>query len=155
RQAERNQENIYAQPLFAIGGSFAEEQAYIARDREVYREDVRLRGQRLTVQFPGDPPKSHHSALYLDNPKSLLFKFWSRQDTEGPPPASPYHFLAVKWGTGHWVFSTDPVQRLSLQGLAEPLQTAEEKHDPAFAAAHRWYDGHDHNYTLVAYPDDG
>ena len=74
--------------------------------------------------------------IILHQPKSLLFKQWSRSKTESPQE-EPFALLAVDWGKGRWFFSTDPgiPQPLSLEKLFERLQQAELKHDRDRAAA--------------------
>jgi hypothetical protein len=141
----------FTTPLFADGPGFARERAYLVRDHDVYRQDV-LRGERWVVRLPDGPPEG--SALILARPKSLLWKYWSRQDREAPAGGT-YLFLGVTFGPGQWTFSTDPVQRLSLLGLARELQQAEEKHDPARAAADPWFDGAPFGHTLVGAPRGG
>jgi uncharacterized caspase-like protein len=51
-----------------------------------------------------------------------------------------------------WSFSADPAQRISIQSLAVKLQQAELAKNPARAKNDPWYDGHRHNWTLVAAP---
>lgn len=137
--------------LFAAGEEFARERAFLAKDRDVYQQDV-LRGERWLVRLPEGPPQA--AGLLLRRPKSLLFKDWSRQDRE-TPTGQPYLFLAVDWGAGQWVFSTDPVHRLSLKSLAEQLQAAEAGRDPDRAPQHPWFDGQPFGHTLVAAPRAG
>src|SRR5689334_15374829 len=66
-----------------------------------------------------------------------------------------YLFLAVYQKDKHWRFSTDPVRRVSLRGLADPLQQAELARDPAGAASDPWFDGKPFDYTLVGAPKKG
>jgi hypothetical protein len=114
-------------------------------------EDVR-RGRQWLVQLPGGPPTS--AMLVLDQPRSLLWKYWSRHDADAPAGGS-YLLLAVNWGKGNWVASTDPVQRQSIKTLAEALQAAEARKDPQPAAADPWFDGAPFGHTLVAAPRGG
>jgi hypothetical protein len=132
----------------AEGAEFAEERAYLAREQEVYRQDV-ARGERWLARVPGGPPRS--AALLLRQPKSCMFKRWCRVDRDAPL-GEGYLLLAVDWGQGMWVFTTDPAQRLSIASLADVLQAAERRRDPARPDL-RWradYDG-----TLVAAPHGG
>ena len=164
----------FGRPLFRGGAEFAREKAFVRRDKGRYRRDVRG-GERWTVQLPG--MKRPGSGLLLRRPRSLLFPYWSRRDRDTPTGES-YLFLAVDWGNGSWVFSTDPVQEdLKLKGLADPLQAAETEQAargdrparrwlhlgrgaavaPAGPgaeadAAPAWYDGRDHGMTLVSSP---
>ncbi|MGQ0613103.1 MAG: hypothetical protein ACT4PV_05125 [Planctomycetaceae bacterium] len=131
----------FTTPLFD-GAEFARERAFLAKDRDVYRQDV-LRGERWLVTIPGAPANA--SGLLLREPKSLLAKQWSRRDADAPA-GDTYLFLAVDWGAGQWVFSTDPVQRLSLKQLAERM--AAESKEP-------WFDGAPFAHTLIAAPHGG
>jgi hypothetical protein len=63
--------------------------------------------------------------------------------------------LAVHWGKGNWVFSTDPVHHLPIKPLAEALQAAEAGHDAARAGRDPWFDGKPFAHTLVAAPHEG
>ena len=56
----------------------------------------------------------------------MLFKSWARRD-ETAPAGGRYSFLAVHWGKGHWVLTTDPLDRVPLASLRDALQAAEEK----------------------------
>jgi hypothetical protein len=150
-QAAESGQEPFNTPLFDTGSEFAQERAYLARDQEVYRQDV-LRGERWRVRLPDGPPQA--SALILRQPHSLLFKHWSRQDRDAPA-GSTYLLLGVDWGAGNWVFSTDPAMRLSLKSLADSLQTAEQAVDAAAAARNPWYDGARHNHTLIGSPKGG
>ena len=118
--------------LFGDSPHFARERAFLKKDNHVYHEDVR-RGRQWLVQLPEGPPTS--AMLLLQEPRSLLWKYWSRHDTTAPAGGS-YLLLAVNWGKGNWVISTDPVQRLGIKGLAEALQAAEARKD-----AHRPHAG--------------
>lgn len=137
-------------PLFG-GEAFARERAFLSQDREVYRQDV-LRGERWRVRLPGGPAQA--SGLLLREPKALLAKQWARRD-EAAPVGHAYLFLAVRWGPGSWVFSTDPVQRLSLKPLADALQAAEARRRGAEAGGDPWFDGQPFAHTLVASPRSG
>lgn len=142
----------FATPLFSAGADFARERTFLKRDHEVYRLEDLPHAERWLVSLPGGPPEG--SALLLRKPKSLLFKHWARTD-RATAAGDSYIFLAVDWGGGQWVFSTDPARRLSLQPLAERLQTAELAHDPARAASDPWFDGKPFGHTLVAAPRGG
>ena len=141
----------FTTPFLADEPEFARERAFLASDQQVYRQDV-ARGERWLVGIDGGPPMA--SGLLLRSPKSVLFKHWAWCDTEAPT-GDMYLFLVVSWGEGEWVFSTDPVQRLSLKSLAEAMQTAEARETREKAAESPWFDGEPFNYTLVAAPRSG
>src|SRR5262249_3130319 len=94
--------------------------------------------------------------LYLHQPKSLLFPHWSRTD-RAAPAGGHYLFLAVNWGNGVWVFSTDPIQRLEIGELAAHLQKAERARAAGRADKDPWYDGRrpEHRGTVVGAPKQG
>ena len=148
---EKN-EDPFVTPLFAEGSEFAEERAFLINDLNVYREDVG-RGQRwlgacraiawaMAAGRSNNGGSSRASVLVLDRPKSLLFKYWARIDTSSPT-GDGYLLLGVREAEGRWIFSTDPVQRLSLKSLADQLQRAEESEtaDPAGVKTDPWFDG--------------
>jgi hypothetical protein len=137
--------------LFGDSPHFSRERAFLKKDNHVYHEDVR-RGRQWLVQLPAGPPTS--AMLLLQEPRSLLWKYWSRHDTTAPAGGS-YLLLAVNWGKGNWVISTDPVQRLGIKGLAEALQAAEARKDAQAAQNDPWFDGAPFGHTLVAAPRGG
>lgn len=139
----------FATPLFAAGHEFARERAFLAKDLDVYRLDF-AQGEAWRVQLPGLTALLH--GLLLRRPKALLFKYWTRMQCPAPMNG-PYPFLAVDWGNGQWVFSTDPVQKLSLKPLAELLEASEPKTPED--AGDPWFDGKPFGHTLVASPRRG
>ncbi len=130
------------------GAEFARERAMLAADREVYHSDL-TRGRRLRGSIPGGPRDV--PILVLDRPRSRLFKFWSRSHSADRPEEYAV-LLAVSWGDGKWVISTDPAQNLNLQPLAERL-TADER--AADAGAGPWFDGARFQHSLIGAPDAG
>ncbi len=141
----------FTQPFLAEGPEFAKERAFLRQDHEVFRQDVE-RGEKWSVRIPGGSQNSF--GLLLHQPKSLLFKFWSR-DSQWGYEGKPYLFLAVDCGAHEWRFSTDPVQRLSLLTLHEKLQAAETAADAQRAKNDPWFDGAPFGHTYVASPKQG
>lgn len=144
--------------IFADGPEFLHERAILAKDHDRYRHDV-LRGERWRVQLPDCPTPA--AGLLLRQPRSLLFKYWSRQDPEAPG-GQGYQFLATCVQEGGrsapvvtWILSTDPNHSVSIKVLAEHLQAAEAAIDASGAAGDPWYDGRRHRHTLVASPRGG
>lgn len=127
---------------------FARERSFLREDREVFCDDVN-RGEQWEVSLPSGPRQGR--ALILREPKSVLFKHWSRLGA-GASPGQSYVLLGVSRGAGQWVFSTDPAKRLSLRALADRLQQAEAALTPENAAADPWFDGARFHHTLVASP---
>jgi len=141
----------FTTPLFPPGGEFAREQAFLAKDRAVYQQDV-LRGDRWRIHLPGGPPRA--SALILREPKSILFKWWCRADPD-TSVGSCNLLLGIGWGDGSWVFSTDRAQRLSLKPLVESLQAAETDKGSPRGVKRIWYPGERFEHTLIASPPCG
>jgi hypothetical protein len=127
---------------------FARERTYLLNDHQVFLEDL-ARGETWTVELHGS--KRQERAVLLRQPKSLLFKYFCRSSAD-VPGAEAFALMAVQWGPGEWVFSTDPVRRVSLKGLYDVLQAAEQARDPQRAESDPWFDGKPFQHTLVAGP---
>jgi hypothetical protein len=138
----------YTQPLFSEAGGFAREIVSLRSDRQVYEQDVKA-GIRYRIH-PAGTDTRENSALVLRDPKSLLFKQWARADIRSPS-GDGYLVLGVQWDGGNWIFSTDPVQRLSLKALADALDEAEKERGASAA----WFDGAPFQHSLVAAPKSG
>ncbi|MEQ8788706.1 MAG: caspase family protein [Pirellulaceae bacterium] len=154
-QAIDEGEDPFKAPLFDES-KFGRELAFLSSDHKVYREDV-ARGEKWLIVLPTDSPThpgEKSAALVLRRPKSLLFKHWCRTDAESPTGRG-YLLLAVQWADRNWVFSTDPVQRLSLKPLCVQLQQAEIDVEADSAANNPWFDGARFEHTLVAAPKGG
>ncbi len=132
----------FSVPLFPKP-QFMREHLFLARDRDIYRQDVTA-GERWLVEIPRGAPQV--SGLILRQPKSLLFKQWSRRDPDAPTGGS-YSFMGVQWGEDEWVFTTDPILRLSIAGLGRELDAAERKKTASEEPC--WLDRYDG--TLVAH----
>ncbi|MEQ8765051.1 MAG: serine/threonine-protein kinase [Planctomycetota bacterium] len=130
---------------------FDQERAFLERDREVYEEDVR-RGFRWKLRLPSG---TAGRGLLLVRPRSMLFKYWSRE-REAEGKRSGGDVLVVSWGEGRWVISINPALRISLQGLHEALQLEEsEKSERQGMDAGSWFDGGPFAHSLVAAPEEG
>jgi Caspase domain len=116
------------------GLGFLREQAFLAKDLAIFREDA-ARGVRWRIRLPG---AAAGWGLVLRDPKSLLFKYWAKSPC--PPPAGgPHQLLAVAPKPGHWVIAVDPGLGVSLKPLAEQLQAAETKAVPDLAGRDPWF----------------
>jgi hypothetical protein len=152
-RAMANGQNPFTTPLFGGDAAFARAQAFLAEDREVYEHQDVPRGGRWLGRIPGGPAR-RLGGLTLSIPRSVLWKFWSREDPKAPGGRG-YPFLAVFEKPHHWRFSTNPALKLpSLQPLAANLQKAEAAKDP-LAEKDPWYDGKRHSFTLIAAPNGG
>ena len=97
------------------------------------------------VDLDGWPPGSR--ALLLREPKSLLFPQWSRRAADCGAPRA-YLLLAVDWGKGHWILSTDPFKQLRLGALAELMRKAEAEAGSTGAAKRSWEERFDGTMVL-------
>lgn len=138
-------------PIAVDRSEFLRHRTFLKDDHRVYRQDV-ARGERWIVHLPDGPPES--SALILKQPRSLLWKYWARTDAAAPA-GEGYQLIGILGAAGQWVFSTDPVQRFSLKGLASTLQSAETQVAGAQAGSDPWFDGQPFAHTLVAAPHGG
>jgi hypothetical protein len=127
---------------------FGRVRPFLEKDRCNYRDDVR-RGQAYRAQVP---EVAECAALLLREPRSLLFRYWYRDDSEAPCGGG-YRVLMVDWGRGNWVISTDPRKRISLQVLSQRLQAIEPPNDQGQPG--QWFDGQPFHHTLIAAPRGG
>jgi tRNA A-37 threonylcarbamoyl transferase component Bud32 len=142
----------FTDELFTDDGPFARELMFLESDEEVYNLDLG-RAEWWRARVPGS--RSLASMLILDEPKSLLFKFWARQDVRSPT-GDGYLFLGVKkQEPGGWVFSTDRRKKVSLLPLHRLLQAAESQTEPARASQDSWFDGEPFDHTMIASPHAG
>jgi hypothetical protein len=146
-QAARDSRNPLTERLFD-DIHFARERSYLEADHKVFLQDV-AGGEIWKVELPGCATAGR--ALLLRNPKSLLFKYFARSDADAPGGRA-FDLLAVQWGPGKWVFSTDPVRRIPLRQLHAVLQKAEVAHDPTRSTAEAWFDGEPFQHTLISTP---
>lgn len=135
---------------FANDPEFASERTHLLEDQKKYGYDV-LSGKRYVARIPDGPPQC--GVLLLRDPKSVLFRYWAREDPEAPG-GHGHLLLMVNWGQGDWVLSTDPASRVSLRPLYERLQAAEPRPIDGRAPG-AWYDGAAFRNTLIAAPRGG
>lgn len=138
----------FAKSPLAGDPEFGRVHSFLEKDRCNYRDDVR-RGSVFRARLP---EVAECAAILLREPKSLLFRYWFRDDVEAPG-GEGYRLLIVDWGRNHWVMSTDPRKRISLQVLCERLQAVEPPR--ADGVAGQWFDGRPFRHTLIAAPHGG
>src|SRR5439155_14399238 len=138
----------FAKSPLAGDPEFGRVRTFLEKDRCNFRDDVR-RGQAFRARLP---EIADCAALFLREPRSLLFRYWFRDDSEAPG-GDGYRLLMVDWGGGNWVMSTDPRKRISLQVLCERLQAVEPP--AANGASGQWFDGRPFYHTLIAAPRGG
>ncbi|MBI4615982.1 MAG: adenylate/guanylate cyclase domain-containing protein [Planctomycetes bacterium] len=146
---------------------FACERSLLAEDRTLYAQD-RARGRTYQARVRG--LQGPREGLLLDHPRSLLFKFWARNDPEAPGGLG-FPFLAVDWsepGRNRFVISVDPESGTDLDGLGQALEVVEAERRRALGLprpieprrhpadnADPWYFGQGHRYTIVDSPGRG
>jgi hypothetical protein len=146
---------------------FPRERLLLAQDSNEYSED-KARGRTCGGRVGGcsEPVVG----LYLDHPRSLLFKMFARTD-RAAPGAHGYGFLTVDWSDDkkrRFVISVDPASGTHLRGLGEALEAAESAkrndmgqarpvHPKRYPADNSdpWYFGQGHGYTIVDSPARG
>jgi hypothetical protein len=153
-QAAEEGWNPFSRSLVADDPTFARARAFLARDRDVYTHQDVSRGERWLMRLPGGPNTPVGGLLLGSPPKSVLWKYWAREDPEAPGGRG-YLFLAVFEEARHWRFSTDPVHKLAIKSLADKLQAAEAARDSTRAAADPWFDGAPFGHTIVGAPRGG
>ena len=89
-------------PLFQ--GEAADAQEFLRKDRALYLEDA-ARGETWSIRLPGAPRRE--AALFLNQPRSSLFRYWCSSDTASGARKA-HAFLAVHGGKGQWLFCADP-----------------------------------------------
>ncbi|KJR40773.1 Adenylyl cyclase class-3/4/guanylyl cyclase domain protein [Candidatus Magnetoovum chiemensis] len=146
---------------------FKEERDLLRKDLQAYKEDKR-QGHEYEAQVKGKPNKVF--GLWLDHPKSLLFKTWAENDPDAPE-GKGYKFLTTDSSQGdklRFVIRVAPDSGTSLDGLGllleqaetdkramlnkqrptEPIRLPSDNSDP-------WYFGWAHGYTIIDSPRNG
>ena len=141
----------FSSSLFQGQHPFRQEQLFLAADRQLYLQDV-IRGARWKISLPGQLPRA--AALFLNHPKSILFKYWAREDSQAPM-LGKYSLLAVLRADESWVLSTYPTDRISIRALADALQVAERVATPRQEQPRTWYAGERHDHSLCGSPHEG
>jgi hypothetical protein len=119
------------------------QRTFLRHDIAVYQQDLTA-GRRWTVTLPGGRAGT---ASLLRDPRSILFRHWSRYGDGSPDAITDLLLLVVRDGR-HWIISTDPVQRLDISSLAARLQSGEPPGEP-------WFAGDRFAGSLIASPKAG
>ena len=139
--------------LFTGAHPFLSELGRLASDHSLYEEDRDHRGER----HMGRVQDCDVDVLVLRRPRSRRFADFARSDPSAPLGRG-FSLLAAQWTDGTWVFTADPARRLRIEGLADALERAEQEAWPSGAerpSDDPWYDGRNHDHTLVAPPRAG
>ncbi len=149
----KEHQNIFSAARNAISDDFQQYQNDLSRARE-YEGYIVKNNARYKA-----------NGLWLENPKSMLFKTWTRNPINN---VKRYEFMTVCWTSekkNRYVISVDPELNLSLNGLGQELERHETmkrresgQDRPSFPKrflsdnADPWYYGQGHNYTIVDSP---
>jgi hypothetical protein len=107
--------------------------------------------------------------IIVDNPSSLLFKYWSRTDNWNSPRKQGFSAMFIVRDSNRYIISVAPESDYTLRGLGDALERAEtnkrEKINLLRIGTNRagynspdpWYDGRFslHNYTIIDTPMNG
>ncbi len=166
-----NRTDLHTSQIFQRYHPFQQAQELIEADYQLYLEDLsRCTKTRIYVHQHSPKIKREVDALFITNPKSLLFRVWARNDRLHPLEKNGYIMLAVNYGHKRYVISTDPKKKeLDLKGLGDMLEKAETikrikaggkrqgKSRPGYGSPDPWYDGRNslHSYTIIDTPRNG
>jgi class 3 adenylate cyclase len=147
---------------------FSEEARVIREDRELYAEDVRLRGHayRAHINDAAEPV----FGLWLDHPRSIFGKLWATIDPTAPE-GQGYQFLAFNFSQpdrNRFIIRVDPESGINLNGLGQLLEYHESRKRKALGKerpthpirypadnSDPWYFGQGHQYTIIDSPWEG
>lgn len=150
-QAAEDGQDPFGDDLLAGRAELQRAFAFLEQDQDVFRQDV-ARGERWIGRIPGID--RHASALILREPRSALFKLWSRREPD-PETGQPTTLLGISWRPGDWTFSTDPARKIPLADLHQRLDQAEAGSFPDGEEPREWFDGAVFEHTLISAPEDG
>jgi RNase P/RNase MRP subunit p30 len=163
--------DLHTSQIFQRHHPFQKAQKLVEADYKLYLEDLsQCTKARIHVHQHHAKIKREVDALFITNPKSLLFRVWARNDLLHPLEKNGYTMLAVNYGYKRYVISTDPKKKeLDLKGLGDMLEEAETikrmtvgkerqgKSRPGYRSPDPWYDGRNslHSYTIIDTPREG
>lgn len=139
--------------------------AEVEADRLAYAADI-ARAEIFPCTLPRhDGGVSAVSGLWIEFPGSQLFKAWARGD-RAHSGGDGFVFTAVRVGEARYIISVDPASGVSLAGLGEALEVAEEGKRreigqprtgvprQGYRSPDPWYDGRAplHAFTIVDSP---
>lgn len=141
---------------------------YLKNDIDLFLEDC-SNGIEYDAFLKKDKEKIKVSGLFLNNPKSGLFKLWARNPLIG---MKKYDFINVLIGNkenkNRYIISVDPESLYTLNGLGELLEKREKEkriqlnlqrpiHPIRYPSDNSdpWYFGQGHNWTIIDSPNCG
>jgi len=156
---------------------------YINEDREKYLRDINDRGRKKKVEIMKFPVfrkdmsgTEEIDGLFINDPESIMFKYWARGDSINSPDEKGFALTIVTYSDSRrTVIATDPNKPYFLPFLGQVLEieevTARRKlhgkdsrlfDDEGYRRKNRyhfnpdpWYDGRGHDYTIVDSPNSG
>jgi hypothetical protein len=147
---------------------FTEEKQLISHDKAQYQKDVKSCCQTYTARVNGIAEPI--IGLWLDHPKSLLFRIWAWNDPEAPG-GQGYQFIGIDFSSHEkkrFVIGVNPESGTNIFGLGQILEEQETlkrkrlgQERPSNAVGYAadapdpWYFGQGHNYTVIDSPDQG
>jgi class 3 adenylate cyclase len=147
---------------------FGAERRLLADDRAVYLRD-RAKGEWFEARVAG--AKGPVPAIWLEDPRSILFKLWARTDPDARGGRG-FGLMVVdrsvrtaSFRANRFVLSVDPDSGTHLFGLGQALEAAEKARRIELGLprpveprrlpsdnANPWYFGQGHEYTIVDSP---
>lgn len=149
---------------------FSTERELISNDMNKYQEDME-RAELVRYELPNKSGcgQQEVSGLWIEKPKSALFKSWARGDKNRAKNDCGFIFLGIQVSDQRFVLSTDPNSDVYLKGLGDLLEQAETEkrktlglervgeNRPGYGSSDPWYDGRSplHHYTIIDSPKAG
>jgi len=150
--------------------AFRAEVDAIAVDLETYNADMQ-RADVYTCTLPGKAgyPAQKVPAIWIEMPRSTMFKAWARGDGFRAGNGHGFIFLAIRVAACRFILSVNPDSDVNLKGLGDLLEQAETEKRillgkerrgacrPGYDSSDPWYDGRSplHAYTIVDSPRAG
>lgn len=150
-----------------IEGAFPLESKLVRDDFSQYLNDLN-RAAITTFDLPKKTGPGHEtvSGLWIEQPKSILFKSWGRGDQEHSHSPKGFIFLGVQINKTRFILSVQPDASVWLKGLGDALELAEQKkraqtgeirkghNRPGYQSPDPWYSGNSplHHYTIIDSP---
>ncbi|MCH2174472.1 MAG: caspase family protein [Lentisphaeria bacterium] len=138
----KEQKDLYSE--VSLGANhFPKVHAFLDADKQVFLQDIES-GDILTFL---DSNQVKQYALCLHNPKSALYRYWSRHASQSQD--IPFFQILISCKHDHdWIICSNPVHQINLKELAEALTKEEQK-----IGGDAWDEGFIYQHTLIAAPN--
>jgi len=146
---------------------FPLESGQVHDDFSLYVKDLKSTSQ-ITLKLPVKNRPEHEPVpgLWVEKPRSVLFKSWARGDTEHSHCPDGFMFLGIQVSATRFILSVQPDSPVWLKGLGDALEQAETqkrerigqvrqgKNRPGYQSPDPWYGGNSplHNYSIIDSP---